>query len=141
MSTAVPRASGTFARQLGALDAVFGLIETFVAPIGASERACYALQLAVEEIFVNMVEHNAEGSGEIRIDAGVVGGEIAVRITDCDSPPFDLTIEAPDVDTSAPLAERTPGGLGIHLVKKLVDRIEYDHHGRTCTITLHKRMD
>lgn len=140
MSDQPTTASGVFARQLGALEAVFGLIESFVAPIGGSDRALYALQLAVEEVFVNMVDHNAGGAGEIRIDAGFADGEISVRITDNDSPRFDITTEAPEVDIAAPLAERTPGGLGIHLVKKLVDRVEYDHHGRTSTITLHKRM-
>ena len=87
-----------------------------------------------------MVRHNAAGAGEIGIDARLADGEIVVRISDYDSPRFDIT-QAPPVDTSAPLDARTPGGLGIHLVKQLMDGVEYDHHGRTSTITLHKRME
>ena len=132
--------SGVFARRIDALADVFGLIESFVAPIEGGARALPPLQLAVEEVFANMVRHNAAGAGDIGIDARLADGEIVVRISDYDSPRFDLT-QAPAVDTSAPLDARTPGGLGIHLVKKLMDRVEYDYHGRTSTITLHKRME
>ena len=139
MSTPAP-AAGVFARHIDALAGVFDLIESFVTPIEGGERALQPLQMAVEEIFVNMVRHNAAGGGEIGIDARCAEGEIVVRISDYDSPRFDITA-APAVDTSAPLEERTPGGLGVHLVKKLMDRVEYDYRGRTSTITLHKRME
>ena len=132
--------SGVFTRSIDALAGVFDLIESFVASIEGGERALQPLQMAVEEIFVNMVRHNAAGAGDIGIDARLADGEIVVRISDYDSPRFDITV-APEVDTSAPLEERTPGGLGIHLVRKLMDRVEYDHRGRTSTITLHKRME
>jgi anti-sigma regulatory factor (Ser/Thr protein kinase) len=139
MTTPAPTA-GVFARRIDALAGVFDLIESFVAPIEGGARALPTLQLAVEEVFVNMVRHNAAGGGEIGIDARCADGEIVVRISDYDSPRFDITA-APAVDTSAPLEARTPGGLGIHLVRKLMDRVEYDHRGRTSTITLHKRME
>ncbi len=135
-----PTTSGAFARRIDALADVFGLIESFVEPIEGGRGVLPPLELAVEEIFANMVAHNAQGAGRIGIDARFADGEIVVRITDPDSPRFDITA-VPEVDTSAPLAERTPGGLGIHLVKQLMDRVEYDHHDRMSTITLHKRME
>jgi anti-sigma regulatory factor (Ser/Thr protein kinase) len=134
-------ASGMFARRIDALADVFRLIERFVAPIDGGRRALAPLETAMEEIFANMVEHNAGGAGEIAIDARLADGEIVVRITDFDSSRFDVTADAPAVDTAAPLAERTPGGLGLHLVRKLVDRVEYDYRDGASTITLHKRMD
>jgi serine/threonine-protein kinase RsbW len=133
--------AGVFARRLGALDSVFDFIARFVAPIEGGSRVLHDLQLAVEEIFANMVRHNAHGKGEIGIEARFNNGEIVVRITDSDSPRFDILAQAPAVNPSAPLAERKPGGLGIYLVKQLMDRVEYDYHDGASTITLHKRMN
>ena len=67
--------------------------------------------------------------------------EIITTITDFDAPHFDPVAEAPDVDVDRPLADRTEGGLGIHLVKRMMDSIEYSHRNRTGTITLRKRLD
>jgi len=45
------------------------------------------------------------------------------------------------VDVDRPLSERQPGGLGIHLVKKLMDRIEYNYVERRGTTKFFKRLN
>jgi anti-sigma regulatory factor (Ser/Thr protein kinase) len=51
---------------------------------------------------------------------------VEVTLTDHDVAHFDVT-QAPAVDTSRPLQEREPGGLGLHLTRRLVDRLQYSY--------------
>jgi anti-sigma regulatory factor (Ser/Thr protein kinase) len=63
-----------------------------------------------------------------------VNGGIEVSLTDFDVDRFDPTVRR-DIDVDAPLAERTPGGLGVYLVLKMVDSIHYEYHDRQSKIT------
>jgi sigma-B regulation protein RsbU (phosphoserine phosphatase) len=108
---------------------------------GLDPNVRFPVELALEEIFTNIVKHNREGKGEIRIELAIVDDDVVVTMTDFDAPRFDPVAEAPEVDIHQPLEMRKEGGLGVHLVKKMMDRIEYSHHNRTSTITLHKRMN
>lgn len=123
-------------RDLASLPEVMRAVDAFI----SDQHLRFSVELALEEVFTNVVRHNAGGKGPIRIDLAIQDGELIVRVTDPDTPPFDLDKDAPPVNIDQPLADRTPGGLGIHLVKKMMDRIEYSHRNRTGTITLHKRM-
>jgi serine/threonine-protein kinase RsbW len=59
---------------------------------------------------------------------------LEVRLTDYDVERFDPTRAAP-VDVNAPLDERSPGGLGLYLVMKMVDSIHYEYRNRQSKIT------
>jgi anti-sigma regulatory factor (Ser/Thr protein kinase) len=50
-----------------------------------------------------------------------------VEIAD-DGPPFDPTTR-PDPNVEAPLAEREPGGLGLMLIRRMVDQVRYRREG------------
>jgi sigma-B regulation protein RsbU (phosphoserine phosphatase) len=128
------------ARRMDALPDVMGIVDMFFADKKADSKLRFAIELSLEEIFTNVVRHNGEGLGPIRVELGIRGNEAVVRITDFDADRFDITTDAPEVDTTRPLHERTPGGLGVHLVKKMMDRIEYSHRNRTGTITLYKEI-
>ena len=133
--------SADVARNLEALPEVMQLVETFFNTTAADPSVRYPVELALEEIFTNVVRHNSRGSGAIRIDLGIVRGEVVISVTDFDAPRFDPVGDAPLVDAARPLTDRQPGGLGLHLVQKMMDRIEYSHTNRKGTITLHKRMN
>ena len=64
---------------------------------------------------------------------------IEVSLTDYDVERFDPT-ELKKVDVDAPLAERIPGGLGLYLVLKMADSINYEYHDRTSKITFKNRV-
>jgi serine/threonine-protein kinase RsbW len=49
-----------------------------------------------------------------------------VTLTDYDVEPFDVS-RAPEVDVNLPIEQRRPGGLGLHLIRKLVDSLEYEY--------------
>jgi serine/threonine-protein kinase RsbW len=63
-------------------------------------------------------------------------GEIKAEVED-DGEPFN-PLEAPEPDTEKSLEERTIGGLGIHLVRKLMDRLEYKREGERNLLTVRK---
>lgn len=128
----------TVPRSIAALGDITRLIDRFFAE-SALATARYPIELAIEEIFTNMVRHNAAGSSDLRIELAASDGEVVATVTDFDAPRFDPTTDAPPPGIERQLEQRTPGGLGIHLVKKMMDRIEYSHRDRTATVVLRKR--
>jgi len=92
------------------------------------------VDLATEELFVNMVTYNTETNEDILIEMVPHALGLEVRLTDYDVERFDPTAAAP-VDVDAPLEERAPGGLGLYLVMKMVDSIHYEYRNRQSKIT------
>jgi anti-sigma regulatory factor (Ser/Thr protein kinase) len=129
------------ARELESLPQVMELVEAFFLKVNVDSKVRFSVELALEEIFTNVVRHNSSGKGLIGITLGFENDEMIITVTDFDAPRFDPVADSPVVDVEAPLEERTAGGLGIHLVKKIMDRIEYSHRDRTGTITMHKRVN
>jgi serine/threonine-protein kinase RsbW len=109
---------------------------------GADESVCFDLKLVVDEACSNLVMHGYDGlePGPIGVSFAVDGDEIVITITDR-APPFDPR-DAPIPNLDAPASERRPGGLGWHLIRELVDRIEYESDAdRGNRLTLVKRFD
>lgn len=134
-------AAATFPREVRSLEGVFGLVDGFLAESGLGESRRFLLEFVLEELFTNMVKYNPGGAGRIGVELEVLAPELRIQLSDPDCPSFDIRVDAPAVDAAAPIGARTPGGLGIHLVKELVDRIEYDHDHRTGTIRLYKKLE
>jgi anti-sigma regulatory factor (Ser/Thr protein kinase) len=97
------------------------------------------VDLTIEELFVNMVNYNTESKRDIEIEMNPIDGGIEVSMTDFNVERFDPTVIR-DVDIDAPLAERTPGGLGLFLVLKMADSIYYEYHNRSSKITFTNRV-
>lgn len=132
--------AGSFPRDLASLPGLFELVDGFVDQAGLGESLRFPLAFALEELFTNMVKYNPGGGGEIHLSLAIAGSEIVAVMVDPDAARFDITTDAPVVDVDLPLESRTPGGLGLHLVKRMMDRVEYDHMGRTGTIRLFKKV-
>jgi anti-sigma regulatory factor (Ser/Thr protein kinase) len=88
------------------------------------------VDLAVEELFTNMVKYSARSKTEVRIELTGIDGGVEVTLTDYDVDPFDVT-KSPDVDVNRPLDQRRPGGLGLHLIRRLLDSVEYEYTEET----------
>jgi anti-sigma regulatory factor (Ser/Thr protein kinase) len=127
----------TFPRTFGALEAIYAFIREFVARCGVDPELAYDLDVIAEELFTNMVKYGRGARGEIEIALDWAAPTLAIRLRDFDVERFDPT-DTPPVDISRPITERRAGGLGIHLVRQIADRIHYDYQGRESTITVTK---
>jgi sigma-B regulation protein RsbU (phosphoserine phosphatase) len=96
------------------------------------------IRLAVEEAVVNVMDYAYPVGleGDITISAKSNGKWLKFIISD-EGVPFDPT-EALQVDTTLSAEERPVGGLGIHLVRQLMDSINYERIDGTNTLTLRK---
>lgn len=92
------------------------------------------VDLCVEELFVNMVNYNTETDADIRIEMSPQDRGLKVSLTDYGVDRFDPRSSDP-VDINAPADQRVPGGLGLYLVLKMVDSINYEYRNRTSKIT------
>jgi serine/threonine-protein kinase RsbW len=103
-------------------------------------RALYAVNLAIDEVVTNVIRHGFEDPAgeELTAQITVSGGQITTEVTD-GGRAFN-PLEAPAPDLEAPLAERELGGLGIHLVRSLMDRIEYRRENDKNVLTMRKRI-
>ena len=131
--------SARFHRSFDALDQVFGFTRRFYDAEGVPDEARLVLDFCLEEIFTNCVKYNRGNLREIELTLDRAGDRIQARLTDFDVEPYDIT-QAPAVDISLPASAREPGGLGLHLVRRLVDDLAYDYTNRQSRITVTKNL-
>jgi anti-sigma regulatory factor (Ser/Thr protein kinase) len=115
-----------FERSFDSIEAIFAFTSEAFARQGIEPEFLPVVDLAVEELFTNMVKYSTMSSAAVRIDLARIDGGVEVTLTDYDVEPFDVT-QAPDADIELPLEQRKPGGLGLHLIRRLVDSIEYEY--------------
>ena len=123
-----------FKRSFDELENIVTMTEVLFRDEGLPPGLRNVVDLATEELFVNMVSYNTETNEDILIEMKPKDGGVEVCLTDYDVERFDPTIVGP-IDVDAPLDERTPGGLGLYLVLKMVDSIHYKYRDRQSTIT------
>lgn len=92
---------------------------------GLAPKLVHDLNLALEEILTNIISYGYTDNRvhEIRVRLCMQPEEVRAEVED-DGKPFN-PLKAREPDTAQSLQERTIGGLGIHLVRKLMDGLEY----------------
>jgi anti-sigma regulatory factor (Ser/Thr protein kinase) len=128
-----------YKRSFDEIQKIVADTERFFAQETIDESLRMKADLSLEELFVNMVTYNTETSRDILIEMNAIDNGIEVSLTDFDVERFDPT-ELKQVNVDAPLAERTPGGLGLYLVLKMADSINYEYLDRTSKITFKNRV-
>jgi phosphoserine phosphatase len=119
-------ARGSFVRSFDSLETMTAFSAAAFARMGFAARLLPIVDLAVEELFTNMVKYGVGSSAPVRIEIGAIAGGVEVRLIDDDVEPFDIT-RTPAVDIDAPIEDREPGGLGLHLIRRMVDSVEYEY--------------
>lgn len=129
--------SGELVRLAEALD-------SFSDRAGLPDEVRFSLQLCVEELVLNVVNHGFDDPGEhdILVDLHFRedGRTLTVQITD-DGRAFDPVSDAPAPNLGASLEDRPLGGLGLHLVRTLMDDISYRREGGRNCLSLTKRVE
>jgi sigma-B regulation protein RsbU (phosphoserine phosphatase) len=108
--------------------------------VGLSPEETAKVKVAIEEAVVNVMNYAYPPStrGDVTIEAAA--NDMRLKFTIIDSgKPFDPTVQAP-VDTTLSAKERRIGGLGIHIVRQMMDSINYERIDNLNVLTLRKKI-
>ena len=128
-----------FKRDINSLTTIFEYLAEFVVKNRLNKSAAFSLNLAVEEIFTNMVKYNPDNPNPIQLTLTKAPDALIAELIDYSAESFDIT-KTRIYDNTLSLEERPIGGVGIHLVKKMFDEIKYDYIDQQCKITLIKYL-
>lgn len=113
-------------------------VEEALEGAGFSMQAILQINIAVEEIFVNIANYAyGEGKGQVRLGIDTEGEMAEIRFTDW-GVPFDPTAR-PDPDITLSAEERTIGGLGIFMVRQYMDEVSYLRRDGKNILTLRRK--
>ena len=129
----------TFEAKVENLDQALAFVDECLEPLGASMKAQMQIDVAVEELFVNVASYAyAPGTGPITLRVEPEDGAVAITLVDRGTPYDPLEKADPDVTLSA--EDRQIGGLGIFMVKKSMDAMEYRREDGCNILTIRKKL-
>jgi anti-sigma regulatory factor (Ser/Thr protein kinase) len=125
---------------LEALEALIPEVEAFCADRGLDASAAFALNVALDELVNNVVSYGLADGGEhfLEVRLRVADDQLTVEVED-DGVAFD-PFDRPAPDTELPLEERPIGGLGIEIVRQLMDEARYERLGERNLVTLRRAL-
>lgn len=107
--------------EMGRQPEVSAFIEQFYESREVPMKVIMSMNIVLDEIFSNVVYYS--GAASVRISCDVVNHS-AVLVVEDDGSPYDPT-QTEEPDTALTAEEREIGGLGIHLVRKMMDGVVY----------------
>ncbi len=123
------------------LDTVIAFVDGQLAETGCSAKTQMQIDLAVEEIFVNIAHYAYApeiGSATVRVEIMPDGSAVTITFIDRGVRYDPLAKEDPDI--TLPAAERRIGGLGIFLVRKNMDGLRYEYVNGSNILTIKKNL-
>ncbi len=123
------------------LQAVLAFVDGHLEEMGASMKAQMQIDVAVEELFVNIAHYAYApdtGTAVIQVETDHDNDQVSITFTDTGKPYNPL--EKPDPDVTLSAEERDIGGLGIFMVKKSMDDMRYEYKDGQNILTITKRL-
>lgn len=125
--------------RLEGLDVILAFVSYLLDAHGCTPQERTQLRMAVEELYVNVTLYAyPSGDGWVEIRGGVEDGVATFQLID-GGKPFD-PLAKPDPNTLLSGEERGIGGLGIYMVKTMVDQADYEYRDGCNRLTLRKRL-
>jgi serine/threonine-protein kinase RsbW len=127
---ALPKASLELRNEAAALPRLIDFVEDFARRHDLPQLERSRLLLVLEELFTNVVKYGRGADAvakTIGVALAVKGGKLTIEFSD-DGPPFDPLIAA-SPDLERPIADRPIGGLGLHILRSLVEHARYRRKG------------
>ena len=119
------------------LSIVNQMVDDFLADKKCSFKTRSQIEIAVEEIFINIARYAyPDGKGKVEIILNKNNDRFEMTFRDSGIPYNPL--EKPDPDTTLSAAQRQIGGLGIFLVKKIMDDVTYEYRDGHNVLTITK---
>lgn len=126
--------------KLEGMDVILAFVSYLLDINGCSTKARTQLQIAVEELYVNVTLYAyPDGDGWAEKRGSVEDGMVTFKLIDAGRPFDPLAKEDPDIMLYG--EERGIGGLGIFMVKNAMDDLEYEYRDGCNRLTLRKRLN
>ena len=123
--------------EIGRLAAV---VEQFSATHNLPDSVAFAFNLSLDEVVTNIISYafNDVQEHPIEVRLHLAGDVLHAEVSDSGRPFNPMDVPTPDLD--APIDERRIGGLGIHIVREMMDSMEYAREGDRNVLRLRKRV-
>lgn len=128
----------SFSRELSSLEALFDFMDEAATRYRMDEDTKFASRLAAEEIFTNMVKYGG-GEGTVSLSVDVRDRRLHMEFVHPGAVHFDVTASR-DVDVDQPITNRAPGGIGLFLVRRLMDDLSYEYAQGVARVTLTRQL-
>jgi anti-sigma regulatory factor (Ser/Thr protein kinase) len=131
----------TIHNQLEEIPLLADRVTAFLADQGVPDETIMTINLCLDELLTNTIEYGYSDLQRhtIGIDMRLHNSELSIEIID-DAAPFDPTLAAPPSSLDEPIESRPIGGLGLFLVRKFTDLIQYSRQHERNHLTLKKRL-
>ena len=130
----------TFPAEFEFLDEIREFVAQVAHEGGFTDKEIYSLQLAADEAATNIIEHAYEGisGADFNISCDMRGDTLTIAMRDTGKPFNPSNVRQPNL--KADLSERQIGGLGVYLMRKLMDEVHYVSNPKTGNLlTMTKR--
>jgi serine/threonine-protein kinase RsbW len=131
----------SFPSQTTFLSLVREVTKKMAESAGFADGTADRVALAVDEATTNVIEHAYHGSGDREIELRIEdqGPEFRVEVIDSGTMVDPRTV--PRVDLGRYVSERRTGGLGVHLMEKIMDSVTFRRTARRNVCRLVKRKE
>ena len=130
----------TVASDAAQLPKLTRFLQEFWSSAGLPPAEALPFELALEEVFMNVVLHGSPAGTAPRVDVSLALGDDGLTLTiEDDGVPFDpLALPAPDLTAS--IAERKVGGLGVYFVRQMMDAVSYRRVGARNQLSMTRQL-
>ena len=129
----------SFEKDSSQLQQIFCFLNESWESYSLETRIKSELELAVEELFMNAVRHNTDDNSDVHLSVDVQSNRVEISMSSKEEKPFDIT-KTKKLDLDDYIAKQKSGGLGIHLIKEMMDDIRFDYRNGISTITIVKNL-
>lgn len=126
--------------RLEEIERLAAAVEAFGAAHGLPDSVVFALTLSLDEVVTNVISYAYADVRDhpINVHLRLAGDVVHAEVID-DGRPFNpIDVPAPDLD--APIDKRRIGGLGVHLVREMMDELDYRRENGRNILALSKRV-
>lgn len=129
----------TFPAKFDFLDEIREFVGEKARAVGFTDKEIYSIQLATDEAASNIIEHAYQGEpgGSFKVSCEFKDHRLVISLLDHGKRFDPSKVAQPDL--KADLSERKIGGLGIYLMRKLMDEVHYETSASGNLLTMVKR--